>query len=250
MPLVAAAPLVPHGAADALTVRLREEPEPILLSEVWHVLSSEPTPAVKESNTGARPRFNLWQRWKHCTFTKWLVALLLVFALIVSFWPAIGGKFVLLLYGKEFPHAPYTLITYAFVHAGLLHWLINSLWIVLLGLVIEPRISAATIVALTLVGALAGGVTMWFFNPVESSSAFAGSSPIIHGYAGAATVLLLLHLGDFARTELAIVTLMDVLTLNPWVSYWAPTITTWLFGAMVILVYTRLAEGPKVIGAV
>jgi len=212
------------------------------------VFSSKSSPTVNESNTSSPARFNLKQRWKRCSLTKWLVGLLLVLTLALS--PAIGLRFALPVNGHEFPHAPYTLITYAFVHLSLGHWLVNSFWIVLLGIIIEPRISTAAFLSLTIISALVGGVTMVLFNPSDATSIFLGSSPIIHGFAGAATLLLVLRFSNFARAELVAVVLVDVLVLTPWVRYLGPTVTTWFVGAMAIFIYSRFADRSAFMSAV
>jgi membrane associated rhomboid family serine protease len=117
-------------------------------------------------------------------------------------------------------------------------------------MIIEPRVSTAAFLSLIIISALVGGVTMVLFNPADSNSIFLGSSPVIHGFAGAATLLLLLRYSDFARLELVAVVLVDILVLTPWVRYLGPTMMTWFVGAMATFAYSRFTDGPAVESAV
>ena len=75
----------------------------------------------------------------------------------------------------------WTLVTYAFVHDGILHLLFNMLGIFFIGRALEPTMGARNLGILYMVSAVAGGV-FWL---IVNNGALAGSSPYLPHLMGA-----------------------------------------------------------------
>ncbi len=76
----------------------------------------------------------------------------------------------------------FTIVTYAFLHADIVHWFFNTCWIVAFGLLLEPRIGSFRTGLLMLMGTLALSISMVVFD--EPSPA------LVMGCSGAAYSLL------------------------------------------------------------
>jgi len=97
---------------------------------------------------------------------------------------------------EEFIYRPWTLITYAFSHAGFFHILMNMLVLYWFGMLISEYLGSAKLVNLYVLGALAGGIVFilaYNLIPIlaeRSSGGMVGASAAVFSVATAAAVLL------------------------------------------------------------
>ncbi len=97
---------------------------------------------------------------------------------------------------ESFIYRPWTLLTYAFSHAGFFHILMNMLVLYWFGMLISEYLGSAKLVNLYVLGALAGGVVFLLaYNliPVlaeKTSGGLVGASAAVFAVATAAAVLL------------------------------------------------------------
>jgi rhomboid protease GluP len=82
---------------------------------------------------------------------------------------------------------PWRLLTYSFLHGGLLHLAFNTLFLVQLGPVVEERLGSPRFALLYVVAALAGGVTGTLWHDVRTP--LVGGSGAAFGIMGAALAL-------------------------------------------------------------
>ena len=76
----------------------------------------------------------------------------------------------------------FTMVTYAFLHADIVHWFFNTCWLVAFGLLLEPRIGSLRTGLLMFMGTLAFSLSMVMFDK---------SPPVlVMGCSGAAYSLL------------------------------------------------------------
>lgn len=96
----------------------------------------------------------------------------------------------------RFIYRPWTLITYAFSHAGFIHILFNMLALYWFGMLISQYLGSAKLVNLYVLGALAGGVVFilaYNLIPIlteRSTNGMVGASAAVFAVATAAAVLL------------------------------------------------------------
>jgi membrane associated rhomboid family serine protease len=81
---------------------------------------------------------------------------------------------------------PWTLITYAFLHASWTHVLLNSVWLVAFGPPVAQRFGASRFLAFFILTAIAGALTHWLFFQLDSAPLI-GASAADSGMMAAAT---------------------------------------------------------------
>lgn len=77
-----------------------------------------------------------------------------------------------------------TLITYAFLHGGWTHVIVNALWLVAFGGAVDRRFGAARYLLLGAVSAVAGALAHMAIEP-QSPLPLIGASGVVSGYTGA-----------------------------------------------------------------
>jgi len=91
---------------------------------------------------------------------------------------------LLVLVPRNIPYRPWTLVTYAFLHAGFSHIFFNMLSLYIFGPRLEAHLSGGRFVGLYLTSGIAGGLLSWVFTPnaqiVGASGAILG---VMFGYA-------------------------------------------------------------------
>jgi membrane associated rhomboid family serine protease len=111
--------------------------------------------------------------------TPWVQRLLI--ANVVMFFlqqalPGVTGALVLV--PRELLVHPWTLVTYMFIHGGLMHILFNMLALYFFGPRVEQRIGSERFFALYFIGGIAGGLLSLFFTPYAH---ILGASGAIYG---------------------------------------------------------------------
>ncbi|MFQ3212821.1 MAG: membrane associated rhomboid family serine protease [Marivirga sp.] len=116
-----------------------------------------------------------------------------------------GGSTIFVLIDKQFTipaditsfiYRPWTLITYAFSHAGFMHILFNMLALYWFGMLISEYLGSAKVVNLYVLGAIAGGVVFLLgYNLVPAlaergAGGMVGASAAVYAVAAAAATLL------------------------------------------------------------
>lgn len=97
---------------------------------------------------------------------------------------------------ERFIYRPWTLITYAFSHAGFMHILFNMLALYWFGMLISQYLGSAKLINLYVLGALAGGVIFilaYNFIPAlaeRGTNGMVGASAAVFAVAAAAATLL------------------------------------------------------------
>ncbi len=86
---------------------------------------------------------------------------------------------------------PWTIVTAAFVHAGLIHWLFNSWGILVFGTEIERRMGSKFLLALFIAGAVAGslGYVIYMTAVGEASIGGLGASGALFALIGFVTIM-------------------------------------------------------------
>lgn len=77
--------------------------------------------------------------------------------------------------------APWTLITYAFLHGGFLHILFNAVPLFMFGSPVEERLGSARFIRLFVCSALGGAVLSLAFLPLAGNSPIIGASGAVFG---------------------------------------------------------------------
>jgi len=98
---------------------------------------------------------------------------------------------------ESFIRKPWTIITYMFVHIGFFHILFNMLFLYWFGMVIKEFLGSNRVVALYLLGGLAGGLTYlliynlipFYSDRVDTSILFGASAGVFAVVVGAATFM-------------------------------------------------------------
>lgn len=121
-----------------------------------------------------------------------LVALLFVFALLVTFVPAIRPYLMLDKADLSLPSQWFRLVSYSLYFSSLQHWLIHSLILLLLGTVIEKQMRKPTYIIGIIIGSsIIGGISFALLSPPEVVLAWPGM--IVWGYCSTTIVLSFKH---------------------------------------------------------
>ncbi len=201
--------------------------------------------STTEHPSGARgprevpSRQELAQRLRQAVLTRWYVGILFVSVVFLTIFP-VQLALVLRIRDGALDGGPYTILTYALVHAGFLHWLVVAVWIVLLGLIVEPHISRGAFTAITVGGVLGGALTALLLSASSRDTLMlVGSSPVVHVLAGAATAMVAMRGKALTYADFALVLLADAMVLFREFPIKGLPLPVWLIGLFGTLAYLR-----------
>lgn len=111
---------------------------------------------------------------------------LFIYYLSVSFFPFISPSYDLLSRFGLHLNAPWSVLTYMFMHLWPSHLLVDCLLLLIFGTIVEKRIGGVKMLSIFMVSGILGGLVNLFFFPAKT---LIGSSGGVFGLIGAAVVL-------------------------------------------------------------
>jgi membrane associated rhomboid family serine protease len=114
--------------------------------------------------------------------TPWVLRLIVVTVATFFLSWAVPGMGVLVFYPQQFLTRPWTIVTYMFLHADLMHLLFNMLALVFFGPPLERRLGSRRFLGLYFAGGLAGALAS-FATPGGILGASAGTFAVSLGFA-------------------------------------------------------------------
>lgn len=135
----------------------------------------------------------------------------------------------------------HTMVTYAFVHAGFIHWFFNVCWILALGLLLESRIGSFRIGVLLIMGIISFSTSTTIFNN-SLTAPMIGCSGVAYSLLAAYAITLYKTFKILPIWEKVLGLILVVVPLwNSMISITSPAGKGWLVatgaGVMIMFIY-------------
>jgi membrane associated rhomboid family serine protease len=112
--------------------------------------------------------------------TPWVARLILINGAMLLLFYAVftAPRFVgaLTFNPAEFPHQPWTAVTYLFVHGGILHWARNSLMLFVFGPPVERKLGSKAFIAYYLYCGVGAALFAYAISTLLTVDPFVGAS--------------------------------------------------------------------------